>query len=200
MSTLMESLGKMLAGSAMNQISRRAGVNESSTGKVISLALPILMGALSKNASRDNGAENLMGALSRDHDGRILDDVEGYINGPQALEDEGILGHVLGGRRGRVESSIGRSSGLDAGSVGNIMKILAPIVMGQLGKQKRESNLDASSLLNMLNSENAQMEVQSNVSPESLNNLLDIDGDGDVDLADLQKSGISSLLGGMFRK
>ncbi len=200
MSTLMESLGKMLAGSAMKQISTRAGASESSTGKAISLALPILMGALSRNASSGNGAESLMGALSRDHDGRILDDVDGYINGPKALEDEGIIGHVLGARRGRVESSIGRSSGLDAGSVGNIMKILAPIVMGQLGKQRQQSGMDASSLMNMLNSENAQMEVNTNVSPESLNQLLDIDGDGDVDLADLQKSGISSLLSGILKK
>ena len=200
MSTLMESLGKMLAGSAMNHISKRAGVDANSTGKVISMALPILMGALSKIASRGSGAESLLGALSRDHDGSILDNMEGYINGPQALEDEGILGHVLGARRGRVESSIGRSAGIDAGSVGNIMKILAPIVMGQLGRQSKQSGLDASSLMNMLSSENSQMEVQSNVSPEALNSLLDIDGDGDVDLADLQKSGISSLLGSILKK
>lgn len=198
MSSLMGTLGKMLAGTAMKEIGKKAGLNESAAGQVVSMALPVLMGALSKNASR-GGAEDLLGALSRDHDGSILDNLDGYLNGPQALEDEGILGHLLGSRRGAVESSIGKSAGLDAGSVGNILKILAPVVMGAVGKQRRSQQMDVGGLLSLLNNENADINRNSTAAGGAIGQLLDSDGDGDVDLRDLQRSGITDLLGGFLK-
>lgn len=198
MSSLVESLGKMLAGSAMKEISRSAGLNESSTGKAVSMALPILMGALSRNASR-GGSEDLLGALSRDHDGSILDNLSGYLNSSKALEDEGILGHMLGGRRRNVESSIGRASGIDAATVASILKILAPIIMGAVGRERRTKNMDAGSLLNLLNQESTDFNRSSSSAGGAIGQLLDSDGDGDVDLADLQRSGITDLIGGFLK-
>ena len=55
----------------------------------------------------------------------------------------GILGHILGGNQGNVTQQISNQSGLNMGQVAQILMFLAPIVMGYLGKQKQQNNLDA---------------------------------------------------------
>ena len=43
------------------------------TASVLQMALPLLMGAMKRNASTPEGAAGLLGALNSKHDGRILD-------------------------------------------------------------------------------------------------------------------------------
>jgi len=95
----------------------------------------------------------------------------GSGSGGGALSSIGgaILGHVFGGRRGPVEQGVGKASGLDAAQVAQLMAMLAPIVMGVLGRMKQTKGLDASRL------------------PAALN-------DGGEDLG----GGLGSILGGIF--
>ena len=77
------------------------------------------------------------------------------------------------------------------------MVMLAPMVLGALGKQQREKKLDASGLAGMLGQERQKVESHAPSEMGILNNLLDADGDGDVDMADLASKGMG-LLGGLF--
>ena len=92
------------------------------------MALPVLMKAMQRNASTPQGAEGLMGAIQGKHDGSILDNLGGLFGGgvDEEVKNDGskILGHVLGSRQHGVEKVISEKSGLDAGSVANILKLL----------------------------------------------------------------------------
>jgi len=61
----------------------------------------MILGALNRNTSSASGAEALVGALQRDHDGSILNDLSQALTAPETMDDgTAILGHVMGDRRG----------------------------------------------------------------------------------------------------
>jgi hypothetical protein len=51
----------------------------------------------------------------------------------------GILGHVLGGRQPAVEQGIGRATGLNQGQVGQLLLLLAPLVMAALARRRQQA-------------------------------------------------------------
>ena len=180
MSSLLDLLSQQVQAGGLSQIAAKLGTDESTAGKAVPAALGTLMGALAKNASRSEGAESLSGALSRDHDGSVLDDLAGALNNPESLSGAGILKHVLGGNRQSVESGLGQALGLNADSAGQLLKMLAPIVMGALGKAQRQGGLDARAVAGLLNQERRRVEQQVPRGFGLVGSLLDKDGDGQI--------------------
>ena len=164
------------------------------TSKAMSAAMPALLGALARNASSGSGAEALASALSRDHDGGILDDLTGFLGKGDTSAGDGILGHVLGANRDNVAAGVSRSSGLDVSAVQKLLPMLAPVVLGMLGREQRAQSLDASGLASMLGQESRADE---RAAPGLVSSLLDADGDGSV-LDDVARIG-SGLLGGLLK-
>ena len=197
-SDLLGSLMQQLGGNGVNEIARSVGLSSSDVGNVLAGAVPAMMAGLTRNAASSGGAEGLLGALDRDHDGSILDDVMGYLGGGGNLAGgAGILGHVLGGRQANVESAVSKSSGVDLASVGKIMAMVAPLIMGALGKAKRQQGFDASGLAAALGQQERAARQVSPSAVDMFTRMLDSDGDGDS-MDDIVKLG-SGLLGGLFK-
>ena len=73
------------------------------------------------------------------------------------------------------------------------------MVLGALGRQQRQANLDAGGLAGLLGQERQQIEREQPQAMGLLGTMLDTDGDGDVDLGDLAKHGkglLGKFLGG----
>ena len=194
MSSILEALAGQLAGSNLRQLSQQLGTDEGQTQKAVAGALPMLLGALAQNGSNRGGLESLAGALDRDHDGSVLDDLGGFFGGssPVSGHGAGILKHALGNRRGAIENSVSRTSGMSQAQVGNLLQMLAPLVMGALGRERRSRGLDTSGLGDLLAGERRQVERnQPNLG--MLGSVLDADNDGNV-LDDVAKAG-AGLLG-----
>jgi hypothetical protein len=176
----MDLITQAMGGDATKQIGRQLGANEQTTKAAIAAALPLLLAALARNSAKQDGAGALHGALSKDHDGSILDDLGGFLGNAQAGPGAGILRHVLGERQPLAQQALSKASGLDAQRAGQLLVMLAPIVMGALGRTQRRSGLDASSLAGMLGRE---QEGLSQASPGLMGlatRLLDKDGDGSI--------------------
>jgi hypothetical protein len=178
-------------------MSQAIGADQDITQKALGAALPLLLGALAKNAGNRDGADALHRAVAKDHDGSILQDLDGYVGRPDTQTGDGILGHVFGAKRPAVEAGISKASGLDTKGVATMMASLAPLVMGMLGQAQRKQNLDASGLAQMLQVEQRQA-ATSAPALGGLARLLDSDNDGQI-TDDLAKMG-SKLLGGLFSK
>jgi hypothetical protein len=197
-SDLLGSLMGQLGGGGVNEIARSVGLDSSDVTSVLSGAVPAIMAGLTRNSASSDGLAGLAGALDRDHDGSVLDDVMGYLGGGGNLADgAGILGHVLGGRQSNIESAVSRSSGVDIASVGKIMAMIAPLIMGALGKAKRQQGFDASGLAEMLGQQERVARQASPSAVDMFSKMLDSDGDGDP-MDDIVKMG-SGLLGGLFK-
>ncbi|MFI1772130.1 DUF937 domain-containing protein [Thalassobellus citreus] len=211
MSGILDLLGSDLGKTIINGVAGSTGNDTNKTSNVLTMALPVLMKAMQRNASTPQGAEGLLGALNGKHDGSILDNLGGLFSGgvddDVKTDGEKILGHVLGAKQQGVQKVIGEKSGLDASSVANILKVAAPILMGVLGKQKQQQNVSSSNgigdlLGGLLGGSSAQQEQS------FIESILDADGDGSVvdDVAGMllggnkNKGGLGGLLGGLFGK
>ncbi|MDQ3490708.1 MAG: DUF937 domain-containing protein [Acidobacteriota bacterium] len=193
MFSLQDLLGPERGSQAVDQISNDVGAEPSAVSSAIQAALPILMGGLANNASNPQGAESLNTALEQDHDGGILDNLGGLggmifggggqpeaVQPPRQADAGGILGHILGNNQGQVAEQVSNQSGLGMGQVSQILMLLAPIVMGYLGRQKREQNVGADGLGGLLGGilgGGQQAQPSGNPRAES-GSFLDQDGDG----------------------
>ena len=105
----------------------------------------------------------------------------------------GILKHVLGGNRSKVENYLSKSSGISLGSAGNILEMLAPILMGFLGRQNRSTS-SGGGIIDILQSvlkKGQAPDQQQEARQESIfNKLLDKDDDGSIadDILDIGSS------------
>jgi hypothetical protein len=192
-------LTEQLGGDALGQISRQLGTDEKTAGNATAAGVSALIGALSRNAGKADGAAALDNALAKDHDGSVLDNLTGFLGNPDTGTGQGILGHVLGGQQRQVESGLSQATGLDSAGAGKLLAMLAPVVMGALGKAKQQGNLDASGLSNLLGEQKAEISKRDPQAMGLLDRLLDSDGDGDFDMGDAAKHGMG-LLGKLFKK
>ena len=209
MSGILDLLNSDLGKTIINGVAGQTGQDTSKTSGLLTMAMPVLMQAMKNNASTPQGAEGLLNALKNKHDGSILDNLGGLFSGgvdSNVVDDGGkILGHVLGNKQRNVEMALSQKSGIDAGSVANILKVAAPILMGVLGKQASQNNVSSpdalGGLLGGLIKGNSPEQEQS-----FLESILDADGDGSVidDVAGMvlggssKKGGLGGLLGGLF--
>ena len=135
-----EDLLKQFGPSEIEAISKQIGSNPEQTKTAIGGAVPAILGAMTSNTKNNAGVNGLLGALDRDHDGSILDDITGFIGNYQSGSGEGILKHVLGSQTKAVEHSLSAKTNLNSSQISQLLKIAAPIIMGYLGKQKRNSS------------------------------------------------------------
>lgn len=199
-------LGKQIIGGVSQETRQPAD----KTASVVSMALPLLMGAMKRNASSPEGAAGLMGALDNKHDGSILDNLGGFFGGgvnESAKQDGlGILGHVLGGSQNNVVSALSNKSGVDTDSVMRILTVVAPIVLGYLGKEKKQNSIsDQNGIGSLLGGLLGGGEQEQPKQQSLIESILDGDNDGSVidDVAGMILGGNKSgggLLGGLFGK
>jgi hypothetical protein len=198
-----------LSGDLINQLTNKIGAkNSEQTATAASSIMNVLLGAMAQNAAKPEGAAALNNALERDHDGSVLDNLMGMFTGQaqpansKAINGAGILGHILGSRQSGAVEAVSKASGLNTNQVGSLMVSLAPMIMGMLGKVKKEEGLDSSGLAGMLGGLMANMKGgnQSQTDPKMalLMSFLDQNKDGNI-ADDVMRMG-GGLLGKLFGK
>ena len=177
--SLLDMLQQRLGGQTVNTISSQIGADPGTTSNAIDAALPLLLSAVARNAGNPNQAQSLNQAIERDHDGSVLDDVPGFLNQGGGA-GAGILKHVLGGRQQAVQTGLSQATGLDTGKTAQLLTMLAPLVLGAVGRTKRENQLDSNGLSTMLTGEQERLKEQSPGVMGALSRFLDQDNDGNV--------------------
>lgn len=185
MTTLADDLLTQLQGPQLAQISQQLGLSQPQATQAVSAALPLLLGALGRNASQPQGAEALFGALQRDHTGLDLGSVLGSVLGGGGQGTE-ILGHIFGNRQANATQGLGTATGLGGTQANSLLKILAPIVLAYLAKRMLSGNSASPQALGqVLGQEHQQIQQQGGLGGGLLGAVLDRDGDGDADFSDL---------------
>ena len=193
MNIISDMITQRISGAVAGQLSQRLGVSESTAQTAVQLAVPVILAALARNASKPQGAQELHNAVSNDHDGSILDQLSSYLGNPQAANGAGILGHVLGGQRPVVENNLAQATGLDPNSAGSLLEMVAPMVMGAVGREQQQNGLDPNGLSEFLVQ---QQQAEAQAHPDlmgTLSSMLDSNRDGSV------TDDLSRMAGGFFK-
>lgn len=181
---------------ATQLISSQLGIDANQAQSAVGLALPTLLNALNKNASTNEGAASLFNAITKDHANGGVEDLVGMAqNALSSGEGSSILKHILGGLQPNVENAISQNAGIGGGQAGQILQILAPLVLKTLGNQTQSQGLDigglAGLLTNVVSNQQQQTAPQQN---DIISQLLDRDKDGSV------IDDVAGLLGNLFKK
>ena len=223
--SLTDELMGQLQGAPMQGLAQQLGIDSVQAEQAVGVALPMLFGALGQNAAQPEGAADLLGALQRDHSsangaldmGGLLGGLGGLLGGGTGaagglgsilgsvlgggsgagnsqLDAGAILGNIFGGQRQQAESQLGQATGL-GGNAGQLLALLAPLVMSFLANRVQSQGMGAGDLGNALDQERGQIQSQGGAAGGILGSLLDQNGDGKLDAGDLFKLG-AGLLGG----
>jgi hypothetical protein len=180
MNAITQMITQQIAGGAVRAMSQRLGLNEGTTERAVQIAVPLIVAALARNAAQPEGAKELQEAVNKDHDGSIFDNLTGYLGNPQSANGSGILGHVFGQQQGAVQNNLAQATGLDQNAAGNILEMVAPLVMGAVGQTQRQNELDAGGLSQFLENQKQQTEATAPDLMGALNSMLDSNRDGSV--------------------
>lgn len=177
---LNELFSQLIGSGTLSQISGALGTDDNTARNAMQTALPVLVGAAARQASTPEGAGTLMGMLDNNRDGNVLDDLAGFLGQPQAASAVGnpMLDLLFGGQRSQVETGLSNSTGLNTGQIGSLLMMLAPIVLGFLGKMKQEQGLDIGGLAGLLGQQTQQMEQGGLPIMGVLSGLMDQNKDG----------------------
>lgn len=249
MSGLVDAVMAQIGGSEIDAIAQQFGLSQNQAQAAIEQTLPLMVGAMAKNAATPDGAAALHTALG-DHEGVDLGGLLGGLLGGNAggggglgglgdllggavsgggggapgggLGDLGalagavlgglggnaagqagaapgggiggaILGHIFGNRRGQAEQGLGQTTGLGGVNAGQLMAMLAPIVMAVLARMNKQQDLGPGGLSDMLGQDSQRTRQAGGIGGGLLGAVLDRDGDGDVDLSDLLNVGGSVI-------
>ena len=195
MDSLYDTIQRTLSGERAQQLGNRIGTTPDQAQTAVRAALPTLVAALSNNAQRPEGASAILNALRKDHDGRILDEVDAYLRGERESDGEGILRHVLGDNRGRVEQGVSQFVKLDAKTIGQLLVVLGPLLMGVLGKMRKNNDVrDEDDLRKILRREERTTQRRDRDVSDILREVLRGKGTGQS-----EGSGCLSMLGPLLR-
>jgi len=177
----------------LKELSKTANAEPSQIQKAVSLGVPALLESLVRNAKTEEGALSLAKALDSHKDDKV-DDIEGFLKNVDMEDGSKILGHILGGNKQKVQKNLAAQTGLQDNQVQDILKQLAPLLLGSLGKQKTSKNVGSDGLQNMLAGVLAGQASKNNGIMDSVTKLLDADDNGSI------VDDVGKMLGEFFKK
>lgn len=202
MTNLMNEVLRHLNDDVVIQLSKQIGAQDPNQVKKASQVISeLLLNAIQRNASNQERGGGLFGAIKKDHDGGILGDLMGVLNGKRQVNNQstmngvGIINHLLGKQQLEAAQVIGQMSGLDIFKSGVLMQLIAPVVMGVVGQKQKSKGLDLGGLASiLLGGGQQQQQQQQQRSPGGglIGKLLDRDGDGSM-MDDLLNMGMEFL-------
>ncbi|GAA5511533.1 hypothetical protein Dcar01_00244 [Deinococcus carri] len=122
-------------GQAQQTVSSQLGTSPQQTEAALEAAVPLLLGAMTRNAQEPQGAQALAGALDG-HDGQALD-LFGQGQVPNMQEGQQILGHVFGGQQQAAANAVSRRAGIDPQLAMQLLAMVAPLVLGYLSRRRQ---------------------------------------------------------------
>lgn len=175
----------------LGQIAAQLGTTPDQARTAVEHALPMIVGGMARNASTAAGADALHDALG-DHAGQSLSNVLANVLGSGSSGiGSSILGHIFGGNQQAANQGLSNVTGLGQDNAGQLMAILAPLVMTALANHVSTAGVDPGTLGGMLGQQAQQAQQQGGALGGLMNAVL---GQGGANLSSLIQ-GAGALFG-----
>ncbi len=175
----------------VNKLGKSAGIEADKVEKLIGLGLPTIMKAMDRNAKASGGAESLMKALKQ-HEDDDVEDLDKFLNNVDKNDGAKMLNHIFSNKNQTVQNNLAQQTGLETNQVSSMLQQLAPLLIGVLGNQQKQQNIDVNSLSSMMNG--ALKKSGKGGMMDLAEQFLDADKDGSI------VDDVGKMLGGFFKK
>lgn len=176
---LQQLITQQLKDSVLDKVSKVSGADSDTASSIAQQMVPVFLENLKSNAKDSVEAGKIEQAIDQDHSGSTLEDVVGSIgNDSSVLDGSKILGHVFGDKLGKVQGEISQKTGAQNDVTSTVMSVLAPVILGNIGKVKSEQGMDITTVLDYFNSGKSSKK-KSGIN-SVLTDLVDQNNDGNV--------------------
>ena len=160
----------MITDDSVASLAKKTGGSKSQMTKLLVLALPLIIKALTKNASSQSGASSLLGALTQHNN---TNTIASQIANANQQDGSAILGHIFGNNMSSVTNGLAQQTGLTGTQVNTGLSSLAPAVLSGLSAATNATSgnsgaVDLTSLLNTF----AGQQTQQNTTGGLLSSLF----------------------------
>ena len=119
----------LLADGALSALAKKTGLSSAKLKKLIPLAVPLLLKALTNNASSQGGLQSLLGALTQHKNTRSVAE---QIRDADTVDGGKILTHILGKNADAEVRSLAVETGLDDQEVRSALSSITPSLLSGL--------------------------------------------------------------------
>ncbi|MCY2973464.1 MAG: DUF937 domain-containing protein [Planctomycetota bacterium] len=187
--SMLEQLGQILQQEGGSVAASQPGrPSPTSHGSNVSVQEEILPPGMSKPTSKPTPTQHSPAPHHPSTQTQSRPQASPQSSGPNPMD---IFGELFGNKQGRVADAVSKSSGIGRSQAGSLIEILGPLLSGALAKQTQSGNMSSSDLDSILKKDRAR--VQQSPGGGLFDKLLDQDGDGDFDMNDMLKIGMSML-------
>ncbi|MFK7770275.1 MAG: DUF937 domain-containing protein [Mariniblastus sp.] len=176
--SLMDMVKGAISKQVMGQIGGMLGTDEKKTSSVFENAAGSILGGLIKKSSTPDGARDVFD-MAQKQDAGILDKLGDILGDKEAAADlqksgGGVLEGVFGKQQSGMMETIAKALGIEGNVMSTLLKVLAPVIIGVVGRYVKSKALDAAGLGSFLGEQKKSLDFMPSSLTEGLGfgNLL----------------------------
>lgn len=122
-------LGSLTTDDSLKSTSKKTGVSSDVISKLLLAAVPLLITYMTKNASKNDGAQSLLGALGQHTSSQT---VSQQIKDADVDDGAKIIAHILGKDQKDVVSALSQQANISTQQVNSVLNSIAPALLNSL--------------------------------------------------------------------
>lgn len=160
--SLLGIIEEYLSSDVIQRASAFLGESPENTGKAVQSAVPAVLGGLIQRASTTEGAEGLLGLVTRAAQSAPAADPASLLGSGGSLQQaaqtgQSMLTTLFGGKLGPIADLIAGSSGIKTSSASSLLSLLTPLVLSLVGREAATRGGGAAGLMSLLASQKSEV-------------------------------------------
>ncbi len=176
---LFEELKELLVGEVASKAANLLGEKEEKVKTAIEGLIPTFVGGLMKRASNEAGATTLMNVVKKgNHDGSIIEQLDDLLKNKENFagfveKGNSVVSMLLPDKKSSIATMISQFAGVRNSSATALLSVVAPLVVGKLGKLVTSQGLDKTGLANIILDQRSSLldETPENLQPKMIDVL-----------------------------
>jgi outer membrane protein OmpA-like peptidoglycan-associated protein len=160
--SLLGTIEEYLSADIVQRAAAFLGETPANTEKAVQSGVPAVLGGLIQQASTTDGAEGLLALVNKATQSTAGAGLTGLLSSGASMEEaaetgQSLLASVFGGKLSAIADLIASSSGIKSSSASSLLAMLAPLVLGIVGREAATRGGGVSGLMSLLMSQKSEV-------------------------------------------
>ncbi len=172
---LLDLVKDQLSDAVIGKAAGLIGESSGATSSALSTILPTILGSVVQKGATQSGASGIMDMInSGGHDGSMFDNLSGLLGGgsqsnTMLKSGAALVASLMGAKQGGIVDTLMSLTGMKKSSTNSLMSMVAPMVMGMIGRQIKKNGLNVGGLMDLLKGQKSHLK---GALPSSLGSMM----------------------------